>query len=330
MKEKINSNSCICWGIIGCGDVMEQKSGPAYNKVSGSKLIAVMGRDKSKIKDYAKRHGVPKYYTNADNLIHDNEVDAVYIATPPDSHKEYALKVAEAEKPCCIEKPMAPRYADCLVIVDHFKKKELPLFVAYYRRTLPRFNKIKNWLDNGDIGEPRHISWIYSCPASEQDLSKEYNWRTDTNIATGGYFDDLASHGLDLFNFLLGDICEVTGFRTNQQDLYTADDSVSAIWKHPSNITGSGSWNFGSFLYQDRVQILGSEGNIDFSIFSHRPIILENKKILEEVNIEHPENIQFFHVESMVAHLRGDTIHPSLGDSGAHTSWVMDKIMGLN
>ena len=329
MKEKLNDASCIRWGIIGCGNVTEQKSGPAYQKVQGSKLMAVMRRDEAKAKDYAKRHGVPKYYTNADNLIHDVDVDAVYIATPTDSHKKYALKVAAAGKPCCIEKPMAPRYEDCLVIVEHFKKKELPLFVAYYRRTLPRFIKIKDWLDNGAIGEPRNMSWVYSCPASGQDLSKEYNWRTDAEIASGGYFDDLACHGLDLFNFLLGDISEVIGFSTNQQNLYTAADAVSAIWKHPSGITGSGIWNFGSFLYQDRVQILGSEGSIEFSIFSHEPFVLKNEKCSEEVNIQHPENIQLFHVKSMIAHLRGEAIHPSLGNSGAQASWVMDKILGM-
>ena len=122
-----NNKKLIRWGIIGCGDVTEVKSGPAFNKTEGFEIKAVMRRDEAKVKDYAKRHGVDKYYTDADALIHDEEVDAVYIATPPDSHLNYALKVAEANKPCCIEKPMAPSYAESLQITEAFKKHNTPL-----------------------------------------------------------------------------------------------------------------------------------------------------------------------------------------------------------
>src|SRR6187402_652554 len=96
------------WGIIGCGSVTELKSGPAYQKTAGFSIEAVMRRDPEKVADYAKRHGIQKFYTDADALINDPEIDAVYIATPPDTHKYYGLKVAAAGKPCCIEKPMAP------------------------------------------------------------------------------------------------------------------------------------------------------------------------------------------------------------------------------
>ena len=76
----------ILWGIIGCGNVTELKSGPAFNKVPDSKLIAVMRRDREKAEDYAERHKVPKWYDDADKLINDTEVNAIYIATPPSSH----------------------------------------------------------------------------------------------------------------------------------------------------------------------------------------------------------------------------------------------------
>jgi len=198
-----------------------------------------MRRDADKVKDYAKRHGIKKYYTNADDLINDNEIDAVYIATPPDSHKLYALKVAKAGKICCVEKPLAPSYPDSLAIYNAFNDKNIPLFVAYYRRSLPRFTKIKEWLENNYIGDVRHISWNFCKPASDIDKSKVYNWRTDANIAPGGYFDDLASHGLDLFTYLLGNIKQVSGISVNQQQNYTAKDAITASWIHENNITGS-------------------------------------------------------------------------------------------
>jgi len=138
-----NYKKPIRWGIIGCGNVTEVKSGPAYQQTEGFTISAVMRRNLDKAKDYAERHQIGKYYNDADLLINDNDVDAIYIATPPNTHKFYGLKVAKAGKPCCIEKPLTPNYKDSLTIYEAFAAKELPLFVAYYRRCLPRFTKIK-------------------------------------------------------------------------------------------------------------------------------------------------------------------------------------------
>lgn len=321
-------NTIIRWGIIGCGDVTEKKSGPAYQKTEGFEIVAVMRRDAEKAADYAKRHGIQKFYSDADALINDPEIDAVYIATPPDSHKLYGLKVAEAGKICCIEKPLAPNYEESKAIYEAFKNKNLPLFVAYYRRTLPRFDQIKKWLDSNKIGQPRHINWHLSKAASPQDLSGEYNWRTDVKVAKAGYFDDLASHGLDLFNYLLGDIKEVSGISLNQQSLYTANDASVACWLHENGITGTGSWNFGTDKREDNVIIYGSQGTISFSIFDETPVILSNENEKTELFIAHPENVQLHHVQLMKEQLLEDGIHPSNGKSATHTSWVMDRIMG--
>jgi len=316
------------WGIIGCGNVTEIKSGPPYYKVEGFELIAVMRRDEIKAKDYAERHHIKKYYTNANDLINDPEVDSVYIATPPDSHKYYGLKVAAAGKPCCIEKPLAPNYSDSLEIYEAFNKVNVPLFVAYYRRSLPRFNQIKIWLENKEIGEVRHINWHLSKPSSEVDMSSTYNWRTDKKVAVGGYFDDLASHGLDLFTYLLGDIKEAKGIGLNQQGLYSSKDAITACWLHGNGVTGAGSWNFGCSLREDKVEIYGSKGKISFSIFDEAPLILNNDLGDKDVLVNHPENIQFYHVKNMRDFFFEEIQHPSTGESATHTSWVLDKILG--
>lgn len=328
MINKSESPKTIRWGIIGCGNVTEVKSGPAYQKTEGFKIEAVMRRDADKAADYAKRHGIQKYYTNADDLINDTEIDAIYIATPPDTHKYYGLKVALAGKICCIEKPLAPNYQDCISIYEAFEEKNIPLFVAYYRRTLPRFEQIKKWLDTNSIGEVRHIRWHLSKPTSEQDKSGTYNWRTDSEIATGGYFDDLASHGLDLFIHLLGKIKEVSGISLNQQGLYSSKDTVTACWVHETGVTGTGSWNFGCYEREDKVEIYGSKGKITFSVFENIPLVLSNEEGEIALKIEHPENIQLYHVEQMREHLLGNSIHPSNGLTASHTNWVMDKITG--
>jgi 1,5-anhydro-D-fructose reductase (1,5-anhydro-D-mannitol-forming) len=327
MKTK-DKNNLIRWGIFGCGDVTEVKSGPAYQQTDGFELVAVMRRDEAKAKDYANRHEISKVYTDANALIADPDVDAVYIATPPDSHAHYALEVAAAGKPCCIEKPMAPTHKECLSICAAFEARNSPLFVAYYRRTLPRFTQIKTWLDEGEIGAVRHVNWQLSKPPSAEDLSKEYNWRTDIHIAAGGYFDDLASHGLDLIAFYLGNFKDVAGFATNQQGLYSAKDALAASWIHESGVTGTGNWNFGSALHQDQVEILGSKGTIEFAVFDDLPIRLTTENGTEALTIEHPRHVQQYHVEAMRDALLKNGSHPSSGKTAAHTAWVMDQILG--
>lgn len=321
-------NRPIRWGIIGCGNVTEKKSGPAYRKTEGFELTAVMRRHADKARDYAIRHHIAKYYTDADELIRNREIDAVYIATPPDTHKYYGLKVAQAGKPCCIEKPLAPSHGDSKAILEAFEKADVPLFVAYYRRSLPRFLQVKTWLDKDEIGDVRHIGWHLSKPPNEFDLSGEYNWRTDPKIAAGGYFDDLASHGLDLFAFLLGNIKDVQGINTNQQSLYKAKDAIVSCWLHENGITGTGSWNFGCHNREDRVEIFGSKGKIIFSVFDENPLVLDNGQEKQELFIDNPENIQLYHVNNMKAHLFDNIPHPSTGSTAVHTAWVMDKILG--
>lgn len=317
----------IRWGIIGCGDVTEIKSGPAYQKTEGFQLTAVMRRNAELAKDYAKRHHVGKYYSNADALINDDSIDAIYIATPPDSHKLYALRVAEAGKICCIEKPLAPSYEDSKEILAAFEKAEVPLFVAYYRRSLPRYNKIKEIIDNGEIGAVRHINWQLNKPASEIDLSGEYNWRTNGKVAIGGYFDDLASHGLDLFAYLLGEFEIVKGVGLNQQKLYSAFDSVSACWVHESGVTGAGNWNFGGYSLLDKVTIYGNKGEVSFSLFDDAAISITTLTGKQDIHIEHPENIQLHHVQQMRDHIFFNKQHPSTGASATHISWVMHQIL---
>src|SRR4051812_47809361 len=97
----------IKWGIIGCGDVTEIKSGPAFNKINNSELVAVMRRNADKAADYARRHGVPKWYSDAQELINDPGINAIYIATPPQSHEAYTVQSLQAGKPVYVEKPMA-------------------------------------------------------------------------------------------------------------------------------------------------------------------------------------------------------------------------------
>ena len=178
------------------------------------------------------------------------------------------------------------------------------------------------------IGEVRHIDWQKTRPPSVLDLQGTYQWRTDIGLAAGGYFDDLASHGLDLFNFLLGDIVESRGFLMNQQRLYSAPDAIAATWVHPGGITGSGHWNFGTHDRRDRVEILGSKGSIVFSVLDEAPLVLDGLLGKERLEIPNPLHVQRHHVEHIREHLWGRGEHPSTGKTALHVARVMDQILG--
>lgn len=315
------------WGIIGCGDVCEVKSAPAYPLVSGFSITAVMSRNLAKAQDFATRHHIPKFYDNAQQLIQDPAINAIYIATPPDSHCEYALQVAAAGKVCCVEKPMALDVAQCKEMEQAFAARNLPLFVAYYRRSMAGFKQIKYWLDSGEIGTVRHIDWQYMRPPSAIDKAGKVNWRTDKTIAKAGYFEDIASHGLDLMVYLLGNVTVAQGVASNQQQLYTAYDAVAASLLFESGVTGTGCWNFAASSHIDEVRISGEDGEIRFSVFADTPAILTSHSTSITQAMTKPSPIQQEFVQAMADHLAGTQVHPSMAASALHTNWIMQCIL---
>ncbi|WP_312099198.1 Gfo/Idh/MocA family oxidoreductase [Niallia sp.] len=313
----------VRWGIIGCGDVTEVKSGPGFQLAEKSKLVAVMRRNGELAKDYAMRHHVPKWYDDAAALINDPEVDAVYIATPPAFHKEYTLLAAKAGKPVYVEKPMARNYQECLEMMEACKQAEVPLFVAYYRRALPRFLKIKEIINSGVLGEIRFVRTIQYQPA----LNDEQQWRVQPELAGGGLFLDLASHTLDILDFLFGPIKEAKGFASNQNGSYQAEDIVTGTYLFESGIHGIGTWCFSAHDHIDENEIVGSKGKLTFATFGNGPITLTTGGEAEEWIIENPRHIQQHLIQLMVDELTGKGTSPSTGISGARTNWVMDQLI---
>ena len=320
----------IRWGIIGAGDVCEVKSGPAFNRINHSKLVAVMRRNATKAEDFAHRHGVPKWYENADMLINDHEINAIYIATPPDTHMEYTLKVAAAGKPVYVEKPMARTYRECLTMIEACRKAGVSLFVAYYRRMLPNFLKIKELVDQGAIGDIRFVE-IKLYKTAEPDMhgggQAADNWRVRPEISGGGYFFDLASHQLDFLDYLFGPITEAAGFSRNQAGLYPAEDIITGSFRFENGVLGLGSWCFTTSVIseQDTTIIVGNKGQITFSWFGGWKVILEQEGKEKEVfSFEPILHIQQPLIQTIVDELTGMGKCPSKGESGARTNRVME------
>ncbi|NQT96554.1 MAG: Gfo/Idh/MocA family oxidoreductase [Candidatus Marinimicrobia bacterium] len=318
----------IRWGIIGCGNVCEIKSGPGFQQAEGSQLVAVMRRDGDLAADFASRHGVGRWYNNAGDLINDPTVNAIYIATPPRYHLEYTLMTAAAGKPAYVEKPMGMNYAECVELIEIFNQHKLPLFVAYYRRALPRFLKIKQLLDEGRIGTIRYVNTVYQCPPKPEDTLKPVPWRLDPEKSPGGYFGDLAPHAIDILQFFFGEIIKANGQAVNLAGLYPAVDLVSGSYSFESGVLGTGVWCFTAATKLDRTEVIGTQGSLVFSIFGNDPVILTRKSRTEILDLPNPATIQGPLIQTIVDQLRGSGKCPSTSESAARTNWVMDQLLG--
>lgn len=279
----------VHWGIIGCGDVAEKKSGPAFNKVDNSRLVAVMRRNMQKAKDYAERHGVPRWYNNAEQLINDPEVNAVYIATPPLFHEQYTIMALRAGKPVYVEKPIAVNASAAQRMLNACLTTGTKLSVAHYRREQPLFKKIRFLIEDGAIGIVRMANLeLFQPPHPGIATPTPENWRVDPEIAGGGLFHDLAPHQLDLVIYFFGTPAGAFGMGTNQAGLYRADDLVTGHIHFKNGVVFSGTWCFTvpPGVEKDTFEIIGSEGILRFSTFKHREVVLNRNGLTEAFSFD--------------------------------------------
>ncbi len=320
----------IKWGFIGCGEATEKKSGPAFQSIDGSVVVAVMGRNEEKTREYALRHHIRRYYTDPQALINDPDVNAVYIATPPSSHATYAIMAMKAGKPVYVEKPLATSYEDCLRVNRISERTGQPCFVAYYRRYLPYFLKVKELLASDVIGKVMNVQIRFAVPPRDLDYNcKNLPWRVQPDIAGGGYFYDLAPHQIDLLQEMLGVITEANGVTVNRGGLYQAEDSVSACFRFESGLVGSGSWCFVAHesAKEDRIELIGDKGMICFSVFTYEPIGLHTEAGRQEIVVDNPPIVQMPLIQQIVRHLQGQGICKCDSVSATPANWVIDCIL---
>lgn len=324
----------INWGFIGCGEVTEKKSGPAFNEVEGSQVVAVMSRSENKARSYAERHHVRKWYTDASELIEDPDVNAVYIATPPSSHATFAIMAMRAGKPCYIEKPLAASYNDCIRINRISEQTGVPCFVAYYRRYLPYFQKVKEIIESGTIGNVVNVQVRFSVPPRDLDFQsgKEMPWRLQPDIAGGGYFYDLAPHQIDLLQNLFGVITRAHGYPANRAHLYQVEDTLSACFFFESGIPGSGSWCFVGHesAKEDCIEVIGEKGSLSFSVFTYQPIEVITSEGKNSITVPNPPYVQLPLIKSVIEHLQGIGKCDCTSVSATAVNWVLDRVLWKN
>ncbi|MEZ4699671.1 MAG: Gfo/Idh/MocA family oxidoreductase [Rhodothermales bacterium] len=314
----------VAWGIIGCGDVTEVKSGPALRKTANASLVAVMRRDAGKARDYAERHGVPRWYDDAQALIDDPEVSAIYVATPPDTHEVYTVAAARAGKPVLVEKPMAPDAAACRRMIDACARAGVPLFVAYYRRALPRFEAMRRLIQSGAIGAPRVVSIRHFLREGQMPAQP---WKVDPTVNGGGFFVDMQSHTLDWLDHVFGPAEAARGIAVHQAGRYAAEDAVSFSLRFGGGVIANGLCGYATAREEEGVTVYGSEGEVSMPFFRPGPLRLVTGT--GEVCTEHPDppHVHQPLIASVVAHLLGQGVCASTGESALRTTRVIDAIL---
>ena len=322
----------INWGFIGCGEVTEKKSGPAFSEVEGSHVEAVMSRSEAKARLYAERHHIRKWYTDAQELIDDPDVNAVYIATPPSSHATFAIMAMRAGKPVYVEKPLAASYEDCVRVNRISEQTGVPCYVAYYRRYLPYFQEVKEIVHAGTIGTVTNVQIRFSVPPRALDYGSQQRqpWRLEPDISGGGYFYDLAPHQLDLLQDIFGIIVKAHGYCANRAHLYEAEDTISACFRFENGLVGSGSWCFVGHesAKEDCIEIIGEKGMLAFSVFNYHPIRLVTSEGTTSIVVPNPPYVQLPIIRNVIEDLQGTSVCTCTSVSATPTNWVMDRILG--
>jgi predicted dehydrogenase len=302
----------ISWGIIGCGNVTEVKSGPAFNNAPNSRLLAVMRRNAALAADYAKRHNVAKWYSLAEELITDPEIDAVYVATPPANHEEYVLRALEQGKMVYVEKPVTVSVESCERMMEAERVYTGKLCVAHHRRALPYFNGIKNTIDKGVIGKVKLVKLTMFQPYRSELIAKtDYNWRVIPALSGGGLFFDLAPHQLDILIWLLGEPVSWWGMSAIQAGLYEAEDTVTGTIRFQNDVLFTGHWCFTvpNHLKHDCCEIIGEKGVIKFEMFG-KHFIVKTENGIESFGFEHPQHIQQPMIGKVVDYFLGKSPNP--------------------
>ena len=303
----------IRWGIIGVGDVCEVKSGPGFYKAPGSQLLAVMRRNGDKARDYAQRHGVPLWYSSAEALLANPDIDAVYIATPPAQHKGYALAALRAGKQVYIEKPVTLNAAECDDILQAIGDTGGKVCAAHYRRFVPCFNRFIEIIRSGAIGTPLLVQLDMLQPAASKIITTtEDNWRVNPALSGGGLFHDLAPHQLDLMLHWFGPVVSANGGGINQRQLTPADDCVHGWAQLQSGVMLQGRWHFAVAPSQTRdlCEVIGTNGKLSINFFGQQVIRLSNADGDQEFTIPNPQHIQQPMIEQVNAYFRGERENP--------------------
>ena len=312
----------IRWGIIGCGNVAEFKSGPPLYQTPGSELIAVMRRDATKAADFAQRHSARRWYTNAEALIADADVNAIYIASPHGLHVEHVKLAAESGKIVLCEKPVGISAADAQACVDVCQAHSVPLSVPYYRRCWPIVRKMRELLNEKAIGR------VVAARVQLADYfagDPDRPWLTSKAFSGGGALANAGSHWVDLIRYLLGDIASVSAQCSAYASGFETEDTIVVQLETIEHALVSLSITLRSPINLNEFDISGTKGRLLASPLSDGQLLLD--RVGEQPQAMSLPRSHFAHAEfiaELVERLRNDQPVPVPGEEAVAAWRIME------
>lgn len=251
----------VRWGLIGCGDVARKRVAAAIQDEPRSQLVAACRRDDQRLQEFCDQFGVERRYRDADGLIADENIDAVYIATPVACHLPQTLAAAQAGKHVLVEKPMAMSVRECDEMIAACRTAGVKLAVAYYRRFYPLVHRIAALIADGTIGTPMGVSAVTATPLAMQPGEEGY-WRVIPGDGGGGALMDIGSHRINVFLHLFGEITELRTLCATVAAQYDAEDSALLLMKFASGLVGTLQCHFGPAVDPDEFAVIGTRGRL--------------------------------------------------------------------
>lgn len=265
-------SSPLRFGIIGCGDVCDRKSGPALATVQGSALVAVTRRDATLGAAFAARYAGCVYLPSVAALLAEEAVSAVYVASPPALHAEHTLAALAAGKRLVLcEKPLAMRAAECDVMIAAASAAGASLYCAFYRVFYPKWRTARALLRGGCVGTILGARLLMTSEASP------IGWRVDPSLSGGGYFLDMGSHRLNMLEFLLGQgVAEVMGAGANNLvGHHAAENDVVLAMRMAGGALVSAAFHFSTpGAPRDVLEIYGTQGSLVADPFDGTELLL--------------------------------------------------------
>jgi 1,5-anhydro-D-fructose reductase (1,5-anhydro-D-mannitol-forming) len=312
----------IRWGIIGCGNVAEYKSGPPLYQTPGSELIAVMRRDAAKAADFAQRHGAHRWYTTAEGLIADADVNAIYIASPHALHAAHVKLAAEASKIVLCEKPLGINTAEAQACVEVCHLHGVPLSVPYYRRYWPIVRKMRELLKENVIGR------VVAARVQLADYfagDPDRPWLTARDSSGGGALANAGSHWVDLIRYLLGDVVSVSAQCSSHASGFETEDTIVVQLETVEHALVSLSITLHSPINTNEIDISGTEGRLRATSLSDGQLILDRAG--EQPQVMVLPRSRFAHAEfiaELIDRLRSDQPVPIPGEEAVAVWRIME------
>jgi predicted dehydrogenase len=312
----------INWGIIGGGSVVQHKSGAGFNIKNKSRVVAVLRRNLTDALHTAARFGASKGYTDLETFLGDSEIDAVYIATPPGLHYQQALSCLNANKIVYVEKPFTITAAEAEDLVEKFNRESIPLFVAHYRRALPKFLKARELIQT-KLGVLQEFDFRITRNI-ERDL--DHPWLFDEKLSGGGKFFDIAPHYIDLLIYFFGEVRSTQALVRHIASPNHGEDIVKILFNFKSGLIGSASFNFVSSHPGDKLSVYGKTGELHFSLSGEDELHWQGLGAeTKTFNLPSPDCVQAPMILEVVNYLLGGTANPYFGHQALASVQIIEN-----